>query len=285
MARANQLQRLADDLDLSVGVLRGIAKGEGRKEEDIVRQSAARALGQIALWAGYPTKQRAEKEIAKLARTNYITSDVLLKRLDKFMTANAEKPFANLPPFRLARAALVAENMTLFVELYRRYWKILRLPFLYMPFSEANVKNDMDHDMLDRAAASMRGKGASRRPFEGVQRIIGLKAFLKGLRARAKRWGSVSSLYWQAALELNPKVKQPGLAAARKKAHPHPQGAIVKTQKTRDGWIIEVEHHADKENPRFYKKMEGIIRDSVKYWSDMAGKQIVASKKLGKLLS
>lgn len=283
MARANQLQKLADDLDLSIGVLRGIAKGEARKEEDIVRQSAARALGQIALWTGYPSKARAEQEITKLARTNYITSDVLLKRLDKFMTANAEKPFVNLPPFRLARAALVAENMPLFVEYYQRYRKLLRFPFFYMPFDEGHVQKEMDHDMLDKAAA--RGAVANRRPYGGAQRIIGLKAFLKGLRDRAERWGSVSSLYWQAALELNPKVKQPGLAAARKKAHPHPQGAIVKTQKTRDGWIIEVEHHADKENPRFYKKVEGIIRDSVNYWSAMAGKQIVASKKLGKLLS
>lgn len=283
MAMKNkELALIAKNLDLSIGVIRGIAKGEARKEDDIVRQCAARALAQIALWAGYPTKQRAEKEITKLARTNYITSDILLKRLDAFILNNAEKPFVNLPPFRLARAALAAENMPLFVELYQRYRKLLRFPFLYMPFNEGNVRKDLDHDLLDKAAAN--GKVANRRPYEGTQRIIGLKSFTKGLRERLKRWGSVSSLYWAAAIKLNPNVKQPGLLAARKKEHAHPQGALVKVSKKRDGWVIEVEHHADKENPRFFKKMEGVINDSVKFWTGMATKQIVASKLLGKLL-
>lgn len=268
----NDLGNLARNLDLSIAVVRGIARSEGKQEDAIIANSAARACAQIALRAGYPSKEVAEKNIRATLSAVYILPSGVETRIRFFMRAHEQAPWINLPPFRLALSALASSDIKGFSALVARY------PRLLGAFTYATGTDDAMVDALAARSPKYRRNRTSRR-------LITAAAFEKAVKQRLRRWGSVSSLYWQAALQLNPKVRQTGLVAARKKQHNHTQGVVVKTAKDRNGVLIEIEHHADRENPRFYKRLENIIKSTTRYWAEMAGKQIVAHKQLGKLLS
>lgn len=278
--KAETLKQLSKKLELSEAVLKGIKKGDKRKGGHIVSNNMAKCLGNICKRTGYKTKQAAEKAIEGNIKLLYISAEDFGRRVQRLAERTKSKQRAEL--LQKAASFLLAGNPKSFVKL------IAKDPSLI--FLKRKCVTKVDDALLDTfrnqpkqnrktAKAVLMATGAG-----GEKILVKQSAINSAIRRRLKRYGAVSSLFWEAAIAFNPKVKIKGLAAAKKKPQNKTRGASSRTSVNAQGYMAEIAHHLEKDAPVFKAKINKIISDTEKYWAKMTEKEIIAYMYLDKYL-
>lgn len=278
--KAETLKQLSKKLELSEAVLKGIKKGDKRKGGHIVSNNMAKCLGNICKRTGYKTKQAAEKAIEGNIKLLYISAEDFGRRVQRLAERTKSKQRAEL--LQKAAAFLLAGNPKSFVKL------IAKDPSLI--FLKRKCVTKVDDALLDTfrnqpkqnrktAKTVLMATGAG-----GEKILVKQSAINSAVKRRLKRYGAVSSLFWEAAVAFNPKVKIKGLVAAKKKPQNKTRGASSRTSESAQGYIAEIAHHLEKDAPVFKAKINKIISDTEKYWSKMTEKEIIAYMYLDKYL-
>lgn len=278
--KAETLKQLSKKLELSEAVLKGIRKGDKRKGGHVVSNNMAKCLGNICKRTGYKTKQAAEKAIEGNIRLLYIAAEDLGKRVQRLAERTKSKQKAEL--LRKGAALLMAGNSKAFVKLIS---KDSSLAFL-----KRKCATKVDNALLDSfrnqpkqnrqsAKAMLTATGAG-----GERILIRQSAINSAIKKRVRRYGAVSSLFWEAAVAFNPKVKIKGLSAAKKKTQNKIRGASARTSMSAQGYMAEITHHLEKDAPAFKSKIKKIVSDTERYWAKMTEKEIIAYMYLDKYL-
>ncbi len=278
--KAETLKQLAKKLELSEAVLKGIKKGDKRKGGHVVSNNMAKCLGNICKRTGYKTKQAAEKAIEGNIRLLYISAEEFGRRVQRLAERTKSKQRAEL--LVKGAALLLVGNVKSFIKLIA---KDASLSFL-----KRKCATKVDDALLDTfrnqpkqnrktAKAVLMATGAG-----GEKILVKQSAINSAVKRRLKRYGAVSSLFWEAAMSFNPKVKIKGLAAAKKKPQNKTRGASARASASPQGYMAEIAHHLEKDAPAFKAKLNKIVMDSEKYWAKMTEKEIIAYMYLDKYL-
>ena len=278
--KAETLKQLSKKLELSEAVLKGIKKGDKRKGGHVVSNNMAKCLGNICKRTGYKTKQAAEKAIEGNIRLLYIAAEDLGKRVQRLAERTKSKQKAEL--LRKGAALLMSGNSKAFVKL------ISKDPSL--AYLKRKCATKVDNALLDSfrnqpkqnrqsAKAMLTATGAG-----GERILIRQSAINSAIKKRVRRYGAVSSLFWEAAVAFNPKVKIKGLSAAKKKPQNKIRGASARTSMSAQGYMAEITHHLEKDAPAFKSKIKKIVADAERYWAKMTEKEIIAYMYLDKYL-
>ena len=278
--KAETLKQLSKKLELSEAVLKGIKKGDKRKGGHIVSNNMAKCLGNICKRVGYKSKQAAEKAIEGNIRLLYTSSEDFAKKVQRLAERTKSKQRAEL--LRKGAALLLAGKAKAFMKLIA---KDTSLNFL-----KRKCVTKVDDALLDTfrnqpkqnrktAQALLSATGAG-----GEKMLVKASAINSAIKRRVKRYGAVSSLFWEAAVRFNPKVKIKGVSAAKKKTKDKTRGASSRTSNGNQGYIAEIIHHLEKDAPTFNAKLKKQVEDSEKYWAKMTEKEIIAYMYLDKYL-
>lgn len=278
--KADTLKQLAKKLELSEAVLKGIRKGDKRKGGHVVSNNLAKCLGNICKRTGYKNKQAAEKAIEGNIKLLYISAEEYGRRVQRLAERTKSKQKAEL--LRKGAALLMAGSSKAFVKL------ISKDPSLV--FLKRKCATKVDNALLDSfrnqpkqnrktAQSLLAATGAG-----GEKILVKQSAINSAIKRRLKRYGAISSLFWEAAVAFNPKVKIKGLAAAKKKSQNKTRGASSRTSVSTQGYMAEIKHHLEKDGSTFNAKLKKIVSDAEKYWAKMTEKEIIAYLYLDKYL-
>lgn len=278
--KAETLKQLSKKLELSEAVLKGIKKGDKRKGGHIVSNNMAKCLGNICKRTGYKTKQAAEKAIEGNIRLLYTASEDFGKKVQRLAERTKSKLRAEL--LHKGAVALLAGKPKVFMKL------IAKDPSLH--FLNRKCVTKVDDALLDAfrnqpkqnrktAQSLLAATGAG-----GEKILVKQSAINSAIKRRLKRYGAISSLFWEAAVAFNPKVKIKGLAAAKKKSQNKTRGASSRTSVSTQGYMAEIKHHLEKDGSTFNAKLKKIVSDAEKYWAKMTEKEIIAYLYLDKYL-
>lgn len=277
---SKKLKSLAKALKLSEGWLKGLVKSNGRTKDAIVAVNTANACKAVARFTGYKSKEAAEKAIRSNINMLYIPSSTLANRIQRVLPKYGEEKKEIL---KKAIAALRSNNFT-------EYNRLIRSNKELKEGYKRKCAKTINKKLVDRLRlASKSNKQAAKGILLSVNTPNGSKIVVPQekieaeVQKRLKRYGSVGSLFWQAAKKLNPKIKPQDLQKEKRKKHRLTNGASYKTSTTNDTVSATVEHTAEG-NEKFQRKLLKRIAQQENWWAKQAEKQIIAAKYLDKLL-
>lgn len=274
------LKQLSARLGLSAAVLKGIQKGEKRRGGQVIANNMAKALGNAAKRTGYKDKASAEKAIEKNIRLLYIATEDLAKRVEKAATKTRKKEIKLL--LKSAVELLNAGNAKGFIKLVSSNPQI--------SFLKRSCATKIDNALLDSFRSQPKQNRKTAQALLSATGHNGEKILIKGsviksaIKKRLKRFGTVPSLFWEAAIRFNPKVKIKGLVKAKKTPKNKTRGASARTSSGTDGYVAEIAHHLEKESSQFRAKVNTIARENEIYWAKVAEKELISLLYLDKYL-
>lgn len=278
--KGKDLKQLAKRLDLSVSVLKGIQKGEKRGAGQLMANNMAKCLGNIAKRTGYKDKASAERAIERDIRLLYVASEDFGARVQRF--ANNTHNKKNKELLNTAAGLLLSGNVKGFSKLIAKHPQL--------SFLKRTCTTKVDNALIDTLRQQ---KKQNRKTAQALLSAIGAggeKILIKGsaiksaVRKRVKRYGTIPSLFWEAAVEFNPKVRVKGVSAAKKKPKQKTRGAASKTFRNSQGYIASIDHHIEGESASYRGKLNKITKQNEQYWAKMAEKEILAYMSLDKYL-
>lgn len=278
--KAKNLKDVSAKLGLSVSVLKGMQKGDKKEGSKVIANNMAKCLGNICKRAGYKNKQSAMKAIESNIRLLYMSTEEMANRVARF--ANKTTQHKRRQTLLKGEALLRAGQCAAFVKL------ISKDPSLAFFKRKTAVK--IDNALLDSfrnqpkqnratAKAMLNAIGAN-----GERILIKESSIKSAVNKRLRRYGAVSSLFWEAAIQFNPKVRIKGVDAAKKKVKQKTRGASSRTATSNGTYSAKIMHHLEKDSPTFKNKLNKIVSDGEKYWAKLTEKEIIALLYLDKYL-
>lgn len=284
----SSLAQLAKNLDVCVGFLKGLSKGEHRTEGDYIRINTANACRAVAARTGYHSEASARKAISKDVNLLYKTADKLISILGSIASKAKTNENENLEKLALsAISCLRSEN-------YKGYNKLVKS---HPTLRKLQIKGSksINGRLIDELRGSEKAdKETAKRILTKAKsphgyRIITTKTIIeKEIENRVKRWGNTASMWWNAAKRINPKIKKNdkrsgiSLPKAKTKNKKKMNGTV--SISTFLGITANVTHMAESKNKKFLQKLKRHIAREEKFWSKVAGKQIAASKFIKKMV-
>lgn len=278
--KKESLKQLSARLGLTAAVLRGIQRGEKRSAGQIVANNMAKCLGNIAKRCGYKDKQTAAASIEKDILLLYQSAEKLGARVMKYAEQTRKKQHKEV--LEKAASLLLSGNVKGFMRLVSQH--------SFLAFLKRPVATKIDDALIDsfRSKKKQDKKTAqallNATGFGGEKILIKASAIKSAVRKRLKRYGVVPSLFWEAAVDFNPKVRVKGVSAAKKKAKPKTRGASAKTARDSKGYQATIEHHLEGESANFKNKLNRIVKQNEEYWAKIAEKEVLAHMYLDKYL-
>ena len=277
---SKNLKSLAKALKLSEGWLKGLVKSNGRTKDAIVAVNTANACKAVARFTGYKSKEAAEKAIRSNINMLYIPSSTLANRIQRVLPKYGEEKKEIL---KKAIAALRSNNFT-------EYNRLIRSNKELIEGYKRKCAKTINKKLVDRLRLAPKSNKQAAKGIllsvntpNGSKIVVPQEKIEAEVQKRLKRYGSVGSLFWQAAKKLNPKIKPQDLQKEKRKKHKLTNGASYKTSTTNDTVSATVEHTAEG-NEKFQRKLLKRIAQQEKWWAKQAEKQIIAAKYLDKLL-
>lgn len=277
---AKTLKNVSEALKISEGWLKGLVKGQGKTKDTIVTHNTANACRAVAQFTGYKSVESAKKAITNNVKMLYESSANLARRIEKVIPKYGKVKQEILTQ---AVSALRNNNFTEYNRLIRSNKELVKG---YKRKCAKNINQKLIEQLRCSASTNrqtaisiLKGAGVK----YGSKIVVPQEKIDKEIEKRLKRYGSVGSLFWQAAKQLNPKIKPQKLQKEKRKKHKATKGAGYKTTITSDAAVATVVHNAEI-NQKFKKKLLKRIAQQEKWWAKQAEKQIIAAKFFDKLL-
>lgn len=274
---AKSLKHLAKVLEISEGYLKGLSKGKKRKDDDFIRLNTANACRAVAKFTGYKDEESAQKAIQANIHQLYMPQEVYADRLEKMLPKFGK---VKRPILAKAAQAIRGGNFTEYNRLIRSHKDLTRF--------KRKCSKSLKKALIDKFRSMPK---SNRTMAKGLligekspngSKIIAPQAKIDAeIQRRVKRHGSIASLFWQSAKQLNPKIKNDGLSKSKRKKRKAKNGEFFKVNAGGGAVSATVSHMAEI-NGKFKQKLLKRIAEQEKFWAKMAEKQIIAAKYLGK---
>lgn len=279
MATQNKdLKHLSKALGLSAAWLNKLAGGSGEKASEFVRLNSANCARAMAYYTGYNSEEAAKKAIKRDAFMLFYSLDRYASNLEKLLPKYSQK----LQKILLeAIAFLRAGNDSGFNSTLS----------LHEPFKKyrRNILSKPDTALMDKFRSSpVANKETAKRLLNrhyNNKILVPYAAIMAEVDKRAKRYGVTGSLFWQAAKELNPKIKNSGKQKLPKgKTQIRRTRGSKRVQKATNEITVNMNHYAESVNPLFRGKVDSKCREQEAFWTKQAEKQVMAATYMKKLL-
>lgn len=279
------LKNLSKALGLAEGFIKGLAQGNKRGVNDFITMNNANACRAVAHFVGFESEQHARIAIKKNVDMLYTSAETLAARLQKL-----------LPKYSKVKQAILEEGIRhLKGGNFGAYNKLMREHKSMKQFVRKFTKT-VNKKLLDKfrsqpktdAQTASKILKAAKSP-KGYKLITSKAAIDKEIEARAKRYGSIGSLFWRAAKIQNPKIRprlQNGqtLNKAKRKKHKLKDGSSFNAKVSKNMASATIKHKAEGINKKFNSKLIKTIKKQEEFWAKKAEKEMLAAKFLDKLL-
>lgn len=273
------IKQLAKNLDIAEGYLKSISKGvKNGQEFDFLGLNAANACRAMAARTGYQSEQAARKAIEKDVYLLFQDPSKLIRIFQNLGTRDDELGILA----KQGAKFLISGNWKKFNSIIAKHPTLqgFKIKGLSAP----------DGKMIDELQSSAKPNKATARAIltkygaNGYRIMCKKSAIEKEIEKRVKRWGNTSSMWWNAAKQLNPKIKKGNLDLPKNKSKnlKNPKGTI--SIQRGNGVEAIVTHYAERLNPKFKQKLESHIARESAFWGEKAANQIAASDYFKKLL-
>lgn len=280
MASNGTLKNLSKALGLAEGYIKGLAKGNKKGKDDFITMNTANACRAVAQFTGYRSEDAAKKAIAKNIHMLYQSPESLVKKLEKMIT-KVGKAKAKIIQEAITHAK--SGNGSAYNKLFN---KANGMEYLKRKFAKS-VKKKLVDDFRSSEKTSWKTAKAllQREKSPDGNRIIAPSEKIEAaVKSRAKRFGAIGSLFWQAAKQLNPKIKAKNLHPAKRRKIKPSEGAKYTSKIDKTSVMAVVNHKAENINGKFLKKLTKRIKQQEEFWAKKAEKEMLAAKFLDKLL-
>lgn len=276
------LKKLVKILNVSQGFLKNITKNKKRSKQDFISSNTANACRAVAQFTGYKTREAAEKAIRTNVNLLYIPNDIYAARLTK-----TARRYGKVKKQILEQAAQAIRTNN-----YSQYKKLINSnKDLKKTFSRKCSKS-INKKLIDQLrTAPKTNRSAAKNillslgSMNGKKIVVPKQKLEKEIQRRVKRYGSIASLFWNAAKTLNPKIKAQKLSKQKRKKHKLTNGMNYKTSISTNTAAANIQHRAEKLNKKFNSKLLKTIQKQQKFWAKQAQKQIIAADVLNRLIT